>query len=270
MRQGFTKKLKLFPYNLGSNSAKLLAQTFNCVRVRPDGAYKWFPNHIVINWGNSVAPKWATPQCLSRMLNKPSAVAVAADKVRTFQVLQPHISQHLPEWTTNLDTARKWLEQPIYPGRKHAVLCRTLTRASEGRGIILATSMDQLVSAPLYTRYKPKSAEFRVHVFRRDGVVDVTQKRRRTSVDTTSASDTAKYIRSYDNGWVFCRDGINVPEKVRSVALSVIQHMDLDFGAVDVGYDEKFGITVYEVNTAPGIEGTTLESYARAFKQYLV
>jgi glutathione synthase/RimK-type ligase-like ATP-grasp enzyme len=45
--------------------------------------------------------------------------------------------------------------------------------------------------------------------------------------------------------------------------------MGLDFGAVDIGHrliDNQF--FVFEVNTAPGLEGTTLDKYAKAIYNY--
>jgi hypothetical protein len=46
--------------------------------------------------------------------------------------------------------------------------------------------------------------------------------------------------------------------------------LHLDFGAVDVGWNEHHGeATIYEVNTAPGLEGTTLEKYYEGMAQIL-
>ena len=45
--------------------------------------------------------------------------------------------------------------------------------------------------------------------------------------------------------------------------------LGLDFGAVDIGHrlqDNKF--FVFEINTAPGIEGSTLDKYAKAIYNY--
>ena len=45
--------------------------------------------------------------------------------------------------------------------------------------------------------------------------------------------------------------------------------LGLDFGAVDIGHrliDNK--LFVFEINTAPGITGTTLDNYAKAIYNY--
>jgi hypothetical protein len=46
--------------------------------------------------------------------------------------------------------------------------------------------------------------------------------------------------------------------------------LELDFGAVDLIWNENQNVVyVLEVNTAPGMEGTTLENYCDAFSNAL-
>ena len=67
-------------------------------------------------------------------------------------------------------------------------------------------------------------------------------------------------IKNLDNGWVFCRTGISLPDDARNQAIAAVRSLGLDFGAVDVLYREREDKAfVLEVNTAPGLEGTTLE-----------
>ena len=160
--------------------------------------------------------------------------------------------------------AEHWLEAgPKWPGFKHAVLCRTLTRANSGRGIVIAEKPEELVPAPLYTRYVPKQDEYRIHIFRELGIIDVQQKRRDTDV---SPEDRDPYIRNHDAGWVFCRENVQPPQVVLHAAVDSIFALGLDFGAVDIGFHNNIGPCIYEVNTAPGLEGQTLVNYANAFK----
>jgi hypothetical protein len=174
--------------------------------------------------------------------------------------------QHIVPWTTSQAVAREWLAHPIYGNLKNAVVCRTLTRANSGRGIVVASTTDELVPAPLYTRYKPKVDEYRVHVFTRFGVVDVQQKRRRNGLED-GAGD--RYIRSHDNGWVFCRDGVVAPPTLLAECERAVNILGLDFGAVDIGWHPTYGLSIYEINTAPGIEGQTLTNYVNTFRRFL-
>ena len=77
-------------------------------------------------------------------------------------------------------------------------------------------------------------------------------------------------IRNHANGWVFARVDITPPAKLIEAAIEAVKLLKLDFGAVDVGYRERDDkVFVFEVNTAPGIEGTTVDKYANAFNSYL-
>ena len=141
------------------------------------------------------------------------------------------------------------------------VVCRTTVTGSEGRGIVIARTPEELVDAPLYTRHARHKHEYRVHVAFGE-VIDFCQKKRRSNAE--SSADIL--VRSHNNGWVFCREGVTLPDSVRDQAVAAITALGLDFGAVDVGHrvgDDR--AVVFECNTAPGIEGTTVEKYTEAF-----
>lgn len=157
-----------------------------------------------------------------------------------------------PEWTVDRAVARQWIMDGF------VVFCRTLTRSSEGRGIVVAETVDQLVPAPVYTKYTKKKREFRVHIFK-DKVVGVLEKRKRAGWE--NERDTR--IRNTANGYVFCRHiGTNLPAGTRELALAARAVTQSDFVGVDIGYNEKRNhLFVIEVNSAPGIEGTNVHDY---------
>jgi len=132
------------------------------------------------------------------MLNKPQYVAIASNKLSTLQALQTVGFAYLPEWTTNQEEAKKMLETPKFEKKKNAVVCRTLLSANSGRGITLAGTVEEIIPAPLYTRYVPKACEYRVHVLG-GAIADIQQKRRPTGVEISNS-----YIRNHANGWIFC------------------------------------------------------------------
>jgi glutathione synthase/RimK-type ligase-like ATP-grasp enzyme len=72
-------------------------------------------------------------------------------------------------------------------------------------------------------------------------------------------------VRNTANGFVFQRNGIVPPAGIRDLAISAVASLQLDFGAVDIIYngaqDKCF---VLEVNTAPGLEGSTIIKYKDA------
>lgn len=224
------KKLVLVPNNMKSRAAKALAQTlsqhlgYKVWRVRPNRVR------------NRVA--FALPK--------------GTDKLTQLKLFNHHGINH-PEFTTDIDVARGWANAGS------TVICRRLLRGSEGRGIVVAETVDQIVAAPLYTKYVKKKAEYRVHVI--DGeAIDVQQKKKRRDFN---ADDRDTKIRNTANGYVFCRDGVNPPTGIRELAERAVRCLGYRVGAVDIAHNVKQDrLVVLEVNANPGMEGTTLENYA--------
>lgn len=163
-----------------------------------------------------------------------------------------------PEYTYARSTAVDWISSGS------VVFCRTLTRASEGRGIVVAETVDQLVDAPVYTKYTKKKREFRVHIFK-DKIVQVVEKRRRSGWQ----GDRDVRIRNTANGYVFCRNIDNEPVGLRELALQASHVTNSDFRGVDIGYNElKDQLFVIEVNSAPGVEGSNVTDYVNTIMEY--
>ena len=251
----------VFPHNLGSHGARLLAEALNTVRIRRQGRFVANEHSCIVNWGNSDVPRFPTRRVgeVYTILNHPRAVAVASDKLRTFEAFRRDGVPH-PQWTTNRREA-----EAFFTGERSKVVCRTLLRASEGRGITIATSARELIPAPLYVKYFPKQDEYRVHVFRGE-VIDVAQKRLRNG--ERENPNRNQYIRSHSNGWIFAHENVHLPGQARDVALQAVRSCGLDFGAVDLAVNRNGQVSVFEVNTAPGIEGQTVAHYAQVIGRF--
>jgi len=140
------------------------------------------------------------------------------------------------------------------------VFARTLINSTNGRGIMEFASDEQVPRAPLYTAYIPKKAEYRVHVFS-DKVIDIQQKRKKRGYE--NERDTR--IRNVQNGYVYCREGIEPPEGIGELAINAVKACSYQYGAVDVIWNEKQNkCFVLEVNSRPGLMGTTTDKYADA------
>ena len=64
---------------------------------------------------------------------------------------------------------------------------------------------------------------------------------------------------------MFCRDDVVRNDTMDLLAISAVDSLGLDFGAVDIIWNESEDqYYVLEVNTAPGVEGTTLQKYTEA------
>lgn len=221
----------------------------------------------IINWGCTTLPSesehsaWnGTDAWSPTFLNHPNLVRTSTNRLKSLPIMKG-AGINVPTFTTDFDTARQWWLDG------ETVLARQAVRSFGGRGITVHQrdpkdgSPVPLIPAAFYSLYSPKRHEFRVHVFQ-GKVIDLQQKKRckgHEAVDTK--------VRSYDNGWRFCRHGIEVPAKCQTDAVRALAALGLNFGAVDVGWNEKLQEPmVYEVNTAPGIEGTTVKNYAEAIR----
>jgi hypothetical protein len=256
----------LYPYKMASASAKAIQNNINghagermVVRVKEDSMMNPRRRRPVVNWGNSNMPNWTWQ--LGRDLNHPEAVARASNKIETFSTLANTLSAYLVGWTTIRELASEWLTAG------HSVVVRHNVQSHSGRGIEIIEPGQALPPAPLYTCYKKKRSEYRVHIFRGD-MIDIQEKRAQRDFERTSLQ--AK-VRSHDNGWIFCRDNIEVDRgRISHLATRAINALGLDFGAVDIIYNEREdSFYILEVNTAVGLEGETLETYTAALVSYV-
>jgi len=225
------KKLQLRSTNLGSNSLKRIAIALSSrVGYKVLRTKRINPRRIQYEYGNLI------------------------DKCSQYRWFTSN-SINCPEYTMDRTVAVNWL------GDGNVVFARTLTRASEGKGIVVAETVDQLVNAPVYTKYMKKKREFRVHIFK-DKVVQIVEKRKRSGWN--DPRDTR--IRNTANGYVFCRDLLSpAPDGLAELALRASKVTQSDFKGVDVGYNEKKNeLFVIEVNSAPGIEGSNVNDYVNA------
>lgn len=246
------KKLFVYPYKSGSESAKALAEALGAKRIKLVNSRYTYDRrkHIVINWGHG---NIGIPT-----INRDEYVTNVSNKLRFFQNLEE--GSPIPDYTTDRSVASQWITEG------HSVCCRTILNGHSGAGLIIADTQEQLVNAPLYTKYVKKKDEYRVHCYQSaEGpkVFHVQRKAKRSGTDEVNWR-----IRNHSNGFVFVMGNVNPPDVVKEACLNVFNQTGLHFGAVDVGYNERENkATVYEVNTAPGLEGTTLQKYVEMIKE---
>lgn len=256
----------IYPYKIASNGAKLLAENLNCRRVRPNGLYKYKSNHLIINWGMTENPKWNKNGV--KVLNHWDNIRISSNKLSSLQRLKSK-NVKTPDFTTDINVAKNWIKDG------YIVICRKLLRSHSGKGIIIARNENELVNAPLYTKYVNGKNEYRIHVYwdgiNEPNIFDAVQKRKKEGFkDENKDNPNANLIRSHDNGFVFCRENLVIPENVKNEALKAIKAINLNFAGIDIRYIEKNKQAyVLECNSSCGLEGTTLESYTDLFKKIL-
>lgn len=231
------------------------------VRDIPDGA-------TVINFGGGQIPFLVRPSF--RILNPPDKVALSSNKLRTFELLSK-AAVPCVRWTVDKNKVSEWIAQG------HKVLARQRLDSSGGRAIVV---FDKLPApeAPLFTRYFPKTHEFRVHVVGGEAI-DLVEKKIKSELKDKVEN---RVIRSHRNGWVFAHDSLSISDgadlaHLRKLAVDAVRAVGLDFGAVDIlctlddGNPRRLKTAlVCELNSAPGIENTvTCAAYVKGLNRLI-
>lgn len=246
--------MKIYPYSMASASAKSLAESLGVQRVRKEGKNVHVAGTL-LNWGCSAFYREMTYE--DELLNDPYAVAKAVNKLQAFKALEGHVG--IPDWTESREEALKW------HGEGFSVVSRTKLTGHSGEGIyICIPDANVMEQAPLYTKYIRKRQEYRLHVFR-DKVFFTQRKARNKDIPDDEVN---WQIRNHANGFIFAHQYVDVGPDAQAQAIMAVKTLGLDFGAVDIikGVDDKW--YVLEVNTACGLEGTTLEKYVEIFKEF--
>jgi hypothetical protein len=229
-----------------SNGAKALASQPGFRRLRSNGKPPK-PNDLIINWGSTKLV------FNDRLLNHPLAVERASNKLKAFIDMEAGGVQTV-EWTQFKGLAQDWADE------NHVVVCRTVLTGHSGHGISIVDKKQLVPDAPLYTKYVFKDKEFRVHVVNNQ-VIDTQRKIKDPNREVLDWK-----VRSHENGFMYVRGNI-LPDIIRDeLAIQTVTVLNLDFGAVDIIQDKHGKYYVLEVNTAPGLEGKTVELYAEAFR----
>lgn len=251
----------LYPYKTGSVSAGLLAQALNIKKIKlENSSFKGSSKKLIINWGASSMSEEAE-KC--KVLNNSAAVKLAANKLDFFNYVSGKVN--VPEYTTDKNVALNWLEN----GKM--VFARTTLTGHSGKGIyVLETPQDweefNHSATRIYVKYVPKKDEYRIHIVNGE-IIDV----RRKSLKAGYPKGKANWkIRSHQNGFIFAKEGFEVQDEVLLEAKKAVFACGLNFGAVDVIWNEFYKVAyVLEINTAPGLEGSTVDNYAKAFNKIL-
>jgi glutathione synthase/RimK-type ligase-like ATP-grasp enzyme len=259
--------LFIYPYKTGSKSVKALSEELDAKRIRRTGSrFEGDKEKTVINWGCSSLPDEVTA---CRVINSPESVAIAANKlsflnkVGEFNDDVGYYDERVcvPDHTTSKEVAQRWLD------RGYTVVERHKLTGHSGEGIKIKQDGDVLEDCPLYVMYVKKKSEWRIHVLN-GVVVDVQRKARDRDVPNEQVN---WLVRNHANGFIYARnEGVEPPHQVLEQAVLAAKAIGLDFGAVDIIFNEHNNVAiVLEINTAPGLTGSTLTGYAERFKELL-
>lgn len=252
-------KAYVYSHNPHSEGAKELSQALSVKRIKHGNSkFRGGRGKAIINWGSSQLPDQVL--ACEKIFNSPAAVRNASNKLKSFELFaQADVS--IPPFFTDYGDAEDYMVD-----NGGVMVCRTKLAGHSGEGIEIAETVDELVRAPLYTLYIPKKEEYRYHVFQ-GHVVDIQRKARKREVPDEAVNWK---VRNLDGGFIFAREGVVASPVASEEAVKAVAALGLDFGAVDIIWNEREDkYYVLEVNTAPGLAGSTLEGYAQRFSEVL-
>lgn len=258
------KKLVIYPYDLVSESGKLLAESFNAKKVRPDGNYRPQNDEVILNWGMSETPNWAGLIGNVKVINHWDAIKVSVNKLKAFEKLKA-AGVNVPLFSTRLDDAKQWLQNG------DIIVCRKILCGSQGDGIVICKTLEELNAvAPevkVFVRYFKRKKEFRVFVANGE-IFDFSEKKKKE--DFIGEHNT--FVRNLAGGYIFARQNVVLPEIVKQQSIAAAAALNLQITAIDIGYNEAQNLAVvFEANCSFAFEAgtTTFESVKRIINKYL-
>lgn len=253
-------RVRVLPYKQGSGGAATLARALGGkVLFVENSRFRPREGDRVVNWGRSVRPDRFSID--TPIVNPPERIRNVSNKLTFFRILRESDADIIPAF---------WTRREDIPDAAFPVVCRTVLEGHSGAGIVIATSREELVNAPLYVQYMKKKDEYRVHVGLVEGrknpdkIISVQRKARRRDVPDR---DVNWLVRNYANGFTYAREDVRPPADVLDAARRALVACAVDFGAADVIWNEHQGKAyVLELNTAPGLEGSTVDDYVKYFE----
>lgn len=280
-----------------SEGARNLQQELGATMMRAEGSvYRGRAGSIVINWGTTNREAQRLAGLAPTFLNKPEHVAKVTNKLHFFKQMQELMPDHCIPFCETLEEAAEFAR---VGGRVYA---RTELNGHSGAGIHLmvnnrdyrSQAMLKLVGAQTATVYNVdqnddyvalnecklfttgiagKRTEFRIHVVNGKAILRQVKLRKQFEEGQEPAGANT-IIRNVASGWIY---GIETADQTQGIneaidaAIRAVTEFGLDFGAVDVVYQENSQkVFVLEINTAPGLadEGSAVAAYTNAFKEY--
>jgi len=249
------KRIVFYSYVKNSGTLSLLSEFFDDSFIVKHNNKSFLPkdDDVIIFWGTHRYPAWYERAKNNRnilIINSPESIAIACNKLLSFNKFYEK-DILIPEYTTNIETANNFIKP---------VLARETLGGQGGVGIEIISDGMGIPVAKIYVKYIDKDKEYRVHVFN-NKAIKYSRKIPRSSVECHD-----EFIWSHDNGYYFNR--VRPNSRAEEISLRAINAIGLDFGAVDIVVKDGL-YYVLEVNTAPGLQGQSVEVYGNAIKNFI-
>ena len=256
--------------NMGDNYASsVLAKEMGITNFLDPTSTQPPQGSIILNWGISKRPGWmyggvpVWPEYRDNYkvtwVNVPLAVGYSSNKIHMLYRFE----------TYDVPTLC-WATTPEGVGGGDTVV-RHQIHSHSGNGIEIIKEGDPLPLAPLYTRLERFEAEQRYFVVG-NKVVDVVQKKRMGKAKREALGiKLHPTIKSRKRGWIFAHNDIIPPtQECINAAINAMGATGLDFGVVDIAFNDPSNPVVIETNSAPGLRSkTTIIKLASALRSYI-
>jgi len=143
---------------------------------------------------------------------------------------------------------------------------RTKLTGHSGEGIVILREQRDITDeirtkCKLFTKNFHKTHEYRVYVMGEE-IFHASSKHKSSRVGFHD-----EHVWTHNNGYVYCFKKVKLPAPVEELVREFIQMTLLKFFAIDILYNKNTReAKIVEVNTAPGMEGTTLERFIDKLK----
>lgn len=280
-----TDKIGLFSYNTSSKGVKAIKEALDDLHVSAARLGNSSPAIVKIRTGSGafagkrVIAHWGNTEALSARrdvfqlnnvnkttyINKRAFFEWGAGASFSGYLVKPLFSH---EQAVNYVNAHPSIEDsPVLVERR-------ILDGHSGEGISLIRHVNQIdPSARLWTVYKKKAEEWRIHFFKgADNKLHLycQKKLLKNGIPAAQTAESRFKVRNFVNGWVYSPNRLNAPTKVIVAAVNIAGYSNLDFGAVDIIFNAGSAKAfILEVNTAPGAVGSTAKWYADRFSDSL-
>ena len=225
-------RLGIQPYKRFSKAVFNLRKELRLKRYNSEDFYD-----LLINYGSQ-----RKDYNFTRVINKHESISNASNKVKAFKIFKENNLRTL-RFTTSIDEAK---------GFRFPVFCRQ-NYLMGGKGIKIAFTPEELILAHFYTEYINPIAEYRVNVFK-DEVILWSKKEPKINANP--------YIRNNKHNYKFSKRFSECPPVLKDLCVNAVRVLGLDFGGVDVLFGEDNKYYLLEVNTAIGMDGSTIKLFA--------
>ena len=249
---------------------------------------------VIIGWGTKIKTAVNLPKSV-KVLNHPNNILSNRNKLTALKYMKQANTGIPVADFYEADNVNRHLDQLPLVGRKNY--------HQGGKGFWLCLTKDHVrrainEGAQYFQKYIPIKDEYRLHIFGEECIY-ATKKVERTNMkeafieqqkekalnaaerkgmkvdektlsfllDRLSAEQQEHpdhIVKSNTRGWKFSK--IKTPKKeLVEACVKALKALNLDFGAVDCCLDEEGNPWIIEINTGPGLKGSSLEAWKKAF-----